>query len=452
MGSDIGRLLKRETQLNMIAYGVIVALLAAVALLVFAMLSGTSLPDFWLLRDQIFRTLATGFLLMVILYLVDQHRRLRSALVDAHEELERARTSIAAAYDRLAFSHHAAEVITSLAQEDGLRVVLAESVEHFGVDAAAVVGDDITITTADGVDHAHAQAAMLDAALETVRAGKAMSVGLGDGGSIAIAVPLRVRGQLKSVVALWRQSYAFTDDELEGLSLLARIIELGLENRLLLAEVKDQLSGTLQAMIDLVEHRRPNYIPHSKRVAEYAAAIGEGLGMRPEEVADLRLAAMLQDVGMLHVPDAILAAPRALTPDEVAEVRKHPSNGANLARMATFSPLVQDGVLHHHEKLDGSGYPRGLKGDEIPLAARILAVCDSYVAMTSERPHRQKLTPIAALNELRAYAGTAYDPRVVREFIRTQATVLAQDRGAIVLTPGGPVEALEHEVLAARLA
>jgi HD-GYP domain-containing protein (c-di-GMP phosphodiesterase class II) len=451
MGTDIGRLLKRETQLNTIAYSLILALLATVGLLVFTLMTGAQMPDFWLLRDQIFRTLATGFLLMVILYLADQHRRLRAELVLAHTELDTARLNIAASYDRLAFAHHAAEVMTSLAQDDGLRVVLAESVQHFGADAAAVVGDDITITTAEGIDESEAQSAVLDAAMETVRAGKPMSIGLGEGGSIAIAVPLRVRGQLKSVAALWRRDRAFNDDELEGLGLLARIIELGMENRLLLAEVKAQLSGTLRAMVDLVEHRRPNYIPHSTRVAECAVSIGTALGMAADETADLRLAAMLQDIGMLQVPDAILSAPRALSDAEIAQVRMHAENGADLARIANFDKLVQDAILYHHERLDGSGYPAGLKGDSIPLVARILAVCDSYVAMTSDRPHRQKLSPIAALNELRACAGTAYDPRVVREFVRANAMVMSTDEGEMVTT-SGPLEPHPRVELMARRA
>jgi HD-GYP domain-containing protein (c-di-GMP phosphodiesterase class II)/Flp pilus assembly pilin Flp len=450
MGTDIRRLLKRETQLNVIAYTLIVALIAAVGVLVFVIMAGIQLPQFWLLNDQIFRTLAAGLLLMVILYLVDQHNRLRHQLVEAHSELEVARESIADSYERLAFSHRAAEIMTSLAQDDGLREVLAESLDHFAVEAAAVVGEDITITTAEGVDSSEAQSAVLDAALETVRAGKPMSVSVGEGGSIAIAVPLRIRGQLKSVVALWRRDTAFTDDELEGLALVARIIELGMENRLLLAEVREQLSGTLRAMVDLVEHRRPNYIPHSTRVAEYATMVGKSLGMPEDETAELRLAAMLQDIGMLEVPEAILNAPRALTAEELMEMRKHVQNGANLAKIANFGGIVQDGVLYHHERLDGSGYPRALKGDAIPLVARILAVCDSYVAMTSERPHRPKMSAIAALNELRVGAGSIYDMRVVREFIRTQAKALSDEHPAVVVTPAGTVEIHTPEELAAR--
>ncbi|HEX9092805.1 MAG TPA: HD-GYP domain-containing protein, partial [Coriobacteriia bacterium] len=425
---------------NMIAYGIIVALIVAMGVLVFVIMAGVRLPDFWLFNNQILRTLAAGLLLMVILYLADQHSHLRRELVVANCELEQARESIASAYERLAFSHRAAEIMTSLSEDDGLRKVLAESVAHFSVEAAAVVGDDITIMTAEGVDPSEAQAAVLDAALETVRGGRPLSVALGEGGSIAIAVPLRIRGQLKAVVALWRRDFAFTDDELEGLALVARIIELGMENRVLLTEVREQLNGSLRAMVQLVEHRRPDYIPHSTQVAEHATAVGTALGMRDTDVGELRLAAMLQDVGMLEVPESILNAPRALTRDELAETRKHAQKGADLAKTANFGAVVQEGVLYHHERLDGSGYPRGLHGDEIPLVARILAVCDSYVAMTSDRPHRAGMSAIAALNELRSGAGTIYDAKVVREFVRTQAKTLAAERPVVLVTPSGALE------------
>jgi HD-GYP domain-containing protein (c-di-GMP phosphodiesterase class II) len=449
MSTDITRLLKREMQLNMLAYTIMIALIAAIGVLVFVLVTGVQLPDFWLLRDHIFRTLATGLLLMVILYLVDQHRRLRAQVVESHKELEHAREDIANAYDRLAFAHQAAEIIASFSQRDGLQVVLAESVQHFGADAAAVVGDDITLTVADGIDSKKAHAAVMQAALETVRAGAPLTVSIGDSG-VAVAVPLRIQGALKSVVALWRGGSGFSADELEGLGLVARIIELGIENRMLLDEVRSQLSGTLRAMVDLVEHRRPNYIPHSTQVADHAVQLGRALGMREAEVAELRVAAMLQDVGMLEVPEAILNAPRSLTAEEIAEVRKHPTKGAALARTANFGETVQIGVLYHHERLDGSGYPKGLCGEQIPLPARILAVVDSYVAMTSDRPHRPKMTAIAALNELRAGAGTAYDPRVVREFVKAQASELAGDHPAIAVTPGGAVQIHAPEELAAR--
>lgn len=422
MSNEVQRLLKREGQLNALSYVVILALLGVAAVLTFMVTTNTSAPgDWWLLQNDIFRVLSTGLLLMVILYLMDQHKRLRIALLRSHSQLEAAQEEIHGAYERLSFSRHAAEIMTSLAEKDGLRRVLIDSLAHFEADAAAVVGDDITLITFDGIDKTAANEAVLAVALETVRAGAPLSVGTREDGSTAIAVPLRIKGQLKSVVCLWRQHGAFPQDQLDGLGLVARIIELGMENRMLLERTEEQLQGTLRAMVDLVEHRRPNYIPHSTLVSRYAQAVGHAMGMREDELADLRLAAMLQDVGMLEVPETILNAPRHLTAGEHMEVRKHARNGADLARIANFSPAVQHAILSHHERLDGSGYPDGLKGEDIPAAARVLAVCDAYVAMTSNRPHRARMSSLEALAELRAKSGSDFDPRIVREFMRAHS-------------------------------
>lgn len=435
MGTDIRGLLRREFQLDLIAYVVIITLLSATGLLVFMTMAGIKPPEMWLLSNDIFRTLATGLLLMVILYMVDQHRGLRAQLLQAHVELEQAQRDIAGAYDRLAFSHRAAEVMTSLAKADGLRVVLSESVAHFNADAAAVIGDDLTILTADGIDPNRAQSELLRVALETVRAGKPFSSQVNETGGGALAVPLRIRGELQSVVALWRHDGEFDSDQLEGLSLVARIIELGMENRLLLDEVRTQLSGTLRAMVDLVERRKPRYIDHSNHVAQYATAVGRAMGLRNKEVDNLRLAAMLQDIGMLEIPESIVGAPRNLTAEELMQVCQHAAKGAELARTARFDTVVQEAIASHHERFDGSGYPRGLKGDQIPLATRILAVCDSYVTMTSERPHRVAMSPAAALAELRASAGVLYDARVVREFYGIQSQSLFGDAPLPTLAP-----------------
>jgi HD-GYP domain-containing protein (c-di-GMP phosphodiesterase class II) len=422
MSNDVKRLLKREGQLNALSYVVILGLLGVAAVLTFMVITRTDVPgEWWLLQSDVFRVLSTGLLLMVILYLIDQHRRLRTALLQSHGELETAQHETQAAYDRLAFSHHAAEIMTSLAEEDGLRRVLIDSLAHFEADAAAVVGDDIQMLTLEDVDAEKANKEILAVAVETVRAGTPLSIGTDEDGATAIAVPLRIKGQLKSVVCLWRRHGEFPQDQLDGLGLVARIIELGMENRLLLGDVSSRLQGTLRAMVDLVERRRPNYIPHSTLVSRFAEAVGHAMGMREDELADVRLAAMLQDVGMLQVPEAILSARRHLTAEEQLEVRKHARLGADLARTANFSPVVQQAILCHHERLDGSGYPSGMKGEEIPVAARILAVCDAYVAMTSNRPHRARMSSFDALSELRAKSGTDFDPRIVREFMRAHA-------------------------------
>jgi putative nucleotidyltransferase with HDIG domain len=342
-----------------------------------------------------------------------------------------------AARDRLSFARHTAAVMASLPQGEGLRAVLDESLTRFSAEAAAIVGEDITMVTGEGVERQEAQAGVLHVALETVRAGRAVAAELEEDGATALTIPLRIRGQLTNVMVLWRRGGAFGPDDLDGLSLVARIVELSMENRALVDEVREQLSGTLHMMVDLVEQRLPDYRTHSERAAEYAVALGRAIGMRDDELEDLRLAALLHDVGMLAVPESILNTPRRLTLEEQVELRGHPAHGAELVRLANFGPRVQETVRSHHERADGTGYPSGLKGDAIPLGARVLCVCDAFVAMISDRPHRARISVLEALDALRSSAGMHYDARLVREFVRVQTDVLAANEqiGALAETP-----------------
>ena len=425
MQDDVGALLERERQLDLIAYLLVIALLAVTAIVAFTVIAGIRMPDSWLLNNPAFRLLGAALMVAMVAYVADQQRRLRRRLLTSHEELQRARDDISAAYDRISFAHRAAEITASLTQADGLRTVMADSLQHFAADAVAIVDDDTTLMTADGVDAEAARTSVLEAATEAARAGGPRVVTVASGGSSAVAAPVRVRGRRDAVAVIWRRQGLFSGDDLEGLKLVARIIEMGMENHALLDDVKAQLSGTLKAMVDLVERRCPNYIPQSMTVASYAVAVGQALGMTDKDRAELRLAAILHDIGMLDVPESILAAPRRLTPEELTEVGRHSERGADLARVANFGPRVQEAIRCHHERMDGSGYPKGLVGDKIPLEARILSVCDSYVAMISERPHRPRMSSIAAVNEIRAGAGEQYDPAVVREFVRVQSGQIA---------------------------
>jgi HD-GYP domain-containing protein (c-di-GMP phosphodiesterase class II) len=331
-----------------------------------------------------------------------------------------------AARERLSFARHAASLMTSLPEGVGLRTVLEESLSRYGAEAAALVGDELTIVTAEGVERAAAQAEVLRVALRTVRAGRAVADEL-DEGSSTLTIPLRIRGQLKHVIVLWRRGGPFSADDLDGLSLVARIVELSMENRELLGDVRNRLSGTLQMMIDLVEQRLPEYGAYSERVAEYAVAVGRALGMPEDELEDLRTAGLLHDVGMLTVPETILTTPRRLEPAEMAVLRAHPEHGAELTRVAAFGPRVQEAILSHHERFDGTGYPSGTGGADIPVMSRILSVCDAYVALISDRPHRPRVSDAEAVATLRASAGTHYDADLVEAFVLAKAGVAADD-------------------------
>ncbi len=416
---DIRKLLKREGQLNAFSYTVIVVLLGMIIVLILAAMTGMQMDNVWVLGDQIARILFVGLILMFVLYMVDQHRKLRVQLMQAHEELEVANDQIMAAYERLSFAQHAATLMTSLDASNALEKVLGDSLRHFGADAAAVVGDDVTLIADEGRERSEVQPAIMQVALESVRAGKAIASRPVAAGGEAIAVPLRIRGELKSVACLWRSSDSFSTDQLEGLILMARIIELSLENRMLLGEVRDQLAGTLSVLSALIEQRLPDSRRHGTRVAEYAAGIGRILGLTTREVGDIRVAALLADVGMLQLPGRLLGiSEREASIEDLTILRMHPLHGAQVARSAHFSEQIQESIHAHHELLDGSGYPRGLKGDQIPLGARILAVANAYDTMTAASNPSERINPVQAVAAIMRGAGRLYDAEIIRAFLQ----------------------------------
>ena len=144
-----------------------------------------------------------------------------------------------------------------------------------------------------------------------------------------------------------------------------------------------------------------NYtIVHSTRVALLAEVIGDNLKLGPNSILDLRLAGFLHDIGKLALPKEVLYKPGPLSADEEAQVRLHPIIGARVAEVAGVEPQIVAAIAGHHERLDGSGYPQGLQGDDIDLLTRIICVADVYAAMTSERPYRRPLPHTVALAEI----------------------------------------------------
>jgi putative two-component system response regulator len=158
---------------------------------------------------------------------------------------------------------------------------------------------------------------------------------------------------------------------------------------------------------------------HVERVATYAVATGVHLGLAEDDLKALLVAALLHDIGKIAVPDHILGKPGALTPEECSVIREHPAGGAAILARSPTLAIGIPGVLHHHERWDGGGYPHGLAGEEIPLAGRILAVADTFDAIVTARPYRGPRSTLEALAELRRCQGTQFDPRVLDAF--TQA-------------------------------
>ncbi|OIO35237.1 MAG: hypothetical protein AUJ74_07280 [Candidatus Omnitrophica bacterium CG1_02_44_16] len=166
-----------------------------------------------------------------------------------------------------------------------------------------------------------------------------------------------------------------------------------------------------------IELRDKRTREHCDRMVEYAERMARRVGMNEQEVDNVRRAAMLHDIGKLGISDTILLKPGKLTPEEYEAVKKHPVIGADIVSVAGFLKDIVPFILGHHERYDGTGYPRGLKGEEIPLGARILAVVDVYEALTADRPYHKAISKEEAIKILRSGMNTQFDPKVVDVFL-----------------------------------
>ena len=191
-------------------------------------------------------------------------------------------------------------------------------------------------------------------------------------------------------------------------------------------EICDMTVAALGAALNLKDHETSD---HCTRVSRNSVLLGEALSLSELELKNLKWGAYLHDVGKIGIPERILLKPGDLTPEERVVVGKHPLMGFNMLQGIPFLRHATDVVLSHHESYDGSGYPNGLTGTDIPLHARIFAVVDALDAMTSERPYRAPLPFAEAVRELERGAGKQFDPQIVRIAItKPESSWLIQGR------------------------
>lgn len=418
--SDVRTAQRREWQLDAISSILVLALLITLGL-VFYLLSveGIQLPSESPIAQYTPRVLLGGFTILLLLYLADQRQRLRAQITEAVSEAEDARTDLATTVRWLTFSHNAASVLGAEGIDGGLMHVLTDAAALFEADAAAVFGDELKDAyIAEGVSEGEAERALMHVALEAAGQPKPLLISsLGADEGQAIAVPLRVSGELRFVLCVWRRAEPFTPTQLDSLGLMGRMVEMAIEREELLDEAQSQLEGTLSVLQYLVADKRPDYSQHAMRVAELASKIGRQIGLPPRERKSLKLAGLIHDVGIMSMPRDMADANRPLTAEEMLIMRQHPRIGAEIALAANFDASAQEAVAGHHERLDGSGYPKGAVGDRIPLTARILAVCEVFDSMTHRAYHGDPSSMQDAIIELRDNAGVLYDPVVVKTLI-----------------------------------
>ncbi|HYE20628.1 MAG TPA: HD-GYP domain-containing protein [Tepidisphaeraceae bacterium] len=226
-----------------------------------------------------------------------------------------------------------------------------------------------------------------------------------------------------------------TSGEIRFLEAAAQLIGVFVENVARFDEQRAMFLGTLRAMTASIDAKDPYTRGHSERVAHLAAITAAALGLDERTVERFRVAGLLHDVGKIGVPEAVLRKAARLDDAEFALIKKHPEIGHGILRDIPGLADVLPGVLHHHEKWDGHGYPHGVAGETIPLVARVLALADTFDAMSSSRAYRAAMPRERVLAEIRRCAGTQFDPAVVpafvgldfSEFDRMVASAAAQD-------------------------
>jgi HD-GYP domain-containing protein (c-di-GMP phosphodiesterase class II) len=240
------------------------------------------------------------------------------------------------------------------------------------------------------------------------------------------AAPLLIKGQVKGVLETFHRSTFNPDGEwLEFLATLASQVAIAVDNSQMFENLQssnyelmmaydETIEGWSQAM-DLRDRETEG---HSQRVTEITMRIAEIMGSTPEQMIHIRRGALLHDIGKLGVPDEILRKTGPLSEEDWVHMRKHPQSAYDMLSPIKYLHPALDIPYCHHEKWDGSGYPRGLRGEQIPLVARIFSVVDVYDALTSDRPYRKAWSKEKSLAYIQAQAGFYFDPLVVETFLR----------------------------------
>jgi putative nucleotidyltransferase with HDIG domain len=227
----------------------------------------------------------------------------------------------------------------------------------------------------------------------------------------------KVIGVLQAINKLEEKDFLTYD--LDLLKSLSHQVAIAVDNARLHDELRETFYQTAEALANAIEKRDPYTGNHTVRVMRYSMVLAEYFDLSYDDRESLRLASILHDVGKIGIEDSILRKDSRLSDDEYEKIKSHPNVGGEILGHIKRLEKVLPAIKYHHERIDGGGYPEGLKNEEIPFLAKIIAVADTFDAMTTDRPYRAALSDRKAINELKKQAGTQLDPEVVKAFIES---------------------------------
>lgn len=360
------------------------------------------------LREEIAHALLEGF-----------ENRLR-----AEREMESTVRELAATYQELSIAYGILETMSLPSSRETIAQAalthLRMAVRCSGAIMVCLCGsNEAAIWAQQGLDTAQAQSlaqVLQQAALEQLRDDRVLPLQY-DKHSV-LAVVVQMADAAHGVIAICRgANESFSSREGKLLRATGRQAGLAIRNRSLVEELRSLFVSTIQALVAAIEAKDAYTCGHSRRVADTARATAICLGLPDIQVEDIHTAAIVHDVGKIAIDTAILRKPARLSDMEWQAVKLHPDRGASIIGCIPQLRHILAAVRHHHERTDGNGYPFGLREAEIPLEARVIAVCDAYDAMTSRRPYREAMPIEKAHQELTHGAGSQFDSTVVEAFL-----------------------------------
>lgn len=234
-----------------------------------------------------------------------------------------------------------------------------------------------------------------------------------------LLAPLVSKGELLGVIQAINSTHGnFDEEDYHFVDAVSNQLTNVLENALLVEQLHNQFIQVISALADAIGKKDSYTGGHTKRVAHFAECIGKEMDLNTTDMRDLKMAAVLHDIGKIGIEDKILKKSSALDDDEFAVMKEHPRLGYEILGHIESLHRVVDGMRFHHERPDGKGYPFGLKGDEIPVIAMIISVADTFDAMISTRPYRKGLPPMVAYDEIVKFRGSQFSEDVVDAFCR----------------------------------